>query len=1294
MADASLTTVINVQLRTKGAKASANQVTTVATALQKAGKSVEQFEAELLRLQKMPRAISALSDASQFLYKNLANSGEAANMSADGARRYARELANVHNECLRVIQSLGYSEKEANKVALIMTWLTSQTKRFTDRTNQLVPAVQGETLVFNEQCKALTEVLALFKAVSAENGETVISEERLTTALGTTNLTLRQKIRNALKSADTLSNLNKITNTLTATFKRCASALRQMSTVINRSNSVVNKAAVAFRRTYSMMRAILFTGLIFGGLFKSWFELSAGFAEVNHMLYTVNASLYDGARSVSILTDGTIKFAEAIKVVDEETGKVVKEITELAGTEEDLKHLVTATDMFGNQLSDALYYDNAETAKSFQDVIDYLDEIAYKMELDPTNLKQTYAQFLGMAQSAGMATDHANALALSMTELTYDLASLWDVPFETAAQRMRSALAGITRAVQQFGLDVSKASMDAWLLKHGIDASYNSLSRADKMMAIYLKMMENTDAAQGDLARSALQPANMFRFLKEQAGLAARQLGGAIFPIMTAIIPLFIRAAQAVQAFAASLRGWLGVHLGKWYNDAVEDWNSYLSNLGMNNNQPWLEDLDEDLEDTAAGFGSASDAAKDFKKQLLGFDEINNLTETEKGGSGGGGGIGGIDWDAYNFDFDDIWGRWDDNVRVQIEAAADIIYDVIHKALVKAFGETTVARVEIWWDRFKRVLAGDKSLERYLEKTFGINVDPILEDLKQKWDNIRSFFSADGGEMFAKFIRTLLRIIGFLQDMGDLAIEAFEWILTEIDKVPDEDIQKFLDGLARGFRDVWEVIRDHVIPMIERLIDILGDGDAGTLGERVAKFGAFFAIFNGLAPILQPVLTVLGGIVKAVMALLTLKLPSWLTKLLGAKTVGGGVVKGIATGVSKAVKSIGLAGANIIGKGAGGTLLKSIGTTLGEVAGPIAATLAAVAGIGYGTYKAAGYSQSKLGVGFTGFDPTDPGAALRMAGNLKGLEGMYEGTLNGMSESMTSFAQDMYDSWEEMSTHPELYALSMKDAFRDCWDSEQELQANTSRVFGGINTIIGNSKQSMLDYAAATSTSGGVATESANALAQSVTGKFNEITASASDTVNGVNNSFKTFLNENTLYSQMMNVGSQTIKGFKQGVSNEAWNLSSWFNSNFGNMINNIKAKLDIHSPSGVMAEIGEYFMEGFNVGVSDELPTVLGTLNSFVADAVTTMKMGAIETSDLTKSITPSITTQANIALTNQNNDLMTASQIEIGLLREQNGLLAQLLEKEFGVSLDGNMLAASINKASRVQGRPLVWA
>lgn len=104
-----------------------------------------------------------------------------------------------------------------------------------------------------------------------------------------------------------------------------------------------------------------------------------------------------------------------------------------------------------------------------------------------------------------------------------------------------------------------------------------------------------------------------------------------IAPGLEWLIGIFEKIARLVMAAANAVSRFFAILGGKSTYTAVE----------------WADYSAKATDDYGQSIGKATDEAKEFKRQLMGFDEINNLTAQGDGGSGGGG--GGASGGGFNF---------------------------------------------------------------------------------------------------------------------------------------------------------------------------------------------------------------------------------------------------------------------------------------------------------------------------------------------------------------------------------------------------------------------------------------------------------------------------------------------------------------------------------------------------------------------------------------------------------------------------------------------------------------------
>ena len=139
-------------------------------------------------------------------------------------------------------------------------------------------------------------------------------------------------------------------------------------------------------------------------------------------------------------------------------------------------------------------------------------------------------------------------------------------------------------------------------------------------------MLDQSKVAWGDLANTINQPANQFRMLKNNIKATGMMIGKLFMPMVSAVLPYLNAMTMAIK----DLVQWIGDLFGiKWDNN----------NIAAPDNSGW-DNLEEDVNDTAGAIDKATDAQKKFNKQLMGFDELNNISKNEKDSADGNKGNG------------------------------------------------------------------------------------------------------------------------------------------------------------------------------------------------------------------------------------------------------------------------------------------------------------------------------------------------------------------------------------------------------------------------------------------------------------------------------------------------------------------------------------------------------------------------------------------------------------------------------------------------------------------------------
>ena len=356
-----------------------------------------------------------------------------------------------------------------------------------------------------------------------------------------------------------------------------------------------------------------------------------------------------------------------------------------------------------------------------------------------TNVKQA-------AQGAERATSEAakgvqrlsNAAAKGRSPLDNFVSSLKRIAFY---RFIRSIIKAITQALQE-GLQ------NAYQFSSGMDGSAGRFAAA----------MDSMKAAGGTM--------------KNQLGAAFISLLAIIAPIVNAIISLITALASALSQLFGAFTG------GTW--------------LKATDNAQGLAD--------ACGGGAA--AAKEWKNQLLGFDEINRLEAPNDGGGGGGGGMASA---AGMFEEKELTGFF---ARLH-EKIEELKKDLDFEPLKNAWDKLTAAV-----ERFLGVLEGrfwflwDTLLVPFAHWTIEEALPLLIEDLALAFDLLSTILEKTE-PYWRDFIENFVKPFAeWDMDRITTGLEGIGTVLQTIIDLLNGDItvKSFFENFSLGIGDVTDML--------------------------------------------------------------------------------------------------------------------------------------------------------------------------------------------------------------------------------------------------------------------------------------------------------------------------------------------------------------------------------------------------------------------------------------------------------------------------------------------------------
>lgn len=279
----------------------------------------------------------------------------------------------------------------------------------------------------------------------------------------------------------------------------------------------------------------------------------------------------------------------------------------------------------------------------------YADTVRDALGIDPSGWIRTQGVFNTLIEGFGVGAEQAAYMSQNLTQLTYDIASFYNLSISDAEKKIQSAVAGELEPVRRLGYDLSQNALTAIAqnpkyygettysvneLTGALEANstaledntirtianFNELTQGEKVQLRYIALMTQVQEAQGDMARTLNDPANQMRIFKEQLTMTSRALGNVFIPALNEVMPYLIAFFRVVEEGLQRLAAWAGFELP-----------DMSDRMSVSDDVPYYENIVEST-------GRAAKNAKKMKDYMIGIDELNVLRPDDSTTSGGGSG--------------------------------------------------------------------------------------------------------------------------------------------------------------------------------------------------------------------------------------------------------------------------------------------------------------------------------------------------------------------------------------------------------------------------------------------------------------------------------------------------------------------------------------------------------------------------------------------------------------------------------------------------------------------------------
>ncbi len=256
--------------------------------------------------------------------------------------------------------------------------------------------------------------------------------------------------------------------------------------------------------------------------------------------------------------------------------------------------------------------------------------------LGQTVTKKYVGTFGAMSKAFGFTNKEALAMSETLTGLTGDVASFYNLKPDEAYTKLKSVFTGETESLKDLGVVMTQNALDQYAMANGYGKTTAKMSEQEKVALRYRFVMDKLSLAQGDFARTSDSWANQTRVLSLRFNELKATLGQGFINIFTPIVKGINWVLSGLQVLANAFKKFTEMIFG---------------NAGGDNGSSAVADLASDAATASDAVGnigkSAKKSAKDLKS-LASFDTAQVLkTDKDDSSSGAGSGLG----DLGSFDF-------------------------------------------------------------------------------------------------------------------------------------------------------------------------------------------------------------------------------------------------------------------------------------------------------------------------------------------------------------------------------------------------------------------------------------------------------------------------------------------------------------------------------------------------------------------------------------------------------------------------------------------------------------------
>ena len=759
-------------------------------------------------------------------------------------------------------------------------------------------------------------------------------------------------------------------------------------------------------------------------------------------------------------------------------------------------------------------------------------------------------------------------------------------------------LGGSFKTLLKYGLGIRSLYVLFNKLRNAIKEGFSNLRQYDSALNGSLTAVSNATTQ-----------------LKNSVAAAISPLANALLPLLTTIISRISETISLLGAFFAMLSG------KSTFVKATEVQEGYADSLN-----------------------NSAGAAKNLRKQLAGFDELNTLSGDNSGGGGGGAGAGVGDMFTT------------EEIPIEVSNFVDRLKEAWLNADFSDMGRALGKKISDAFETAGNFI--DSPDVKSVAQRLVLSVTSLINGLGEgiEWANIGNAFT-NGFNLVIRSIDTFWSTLNTAQwgkGLGDALntiVNGIQWVTLghaigeRLNRALDFaynllttfDFLKFGTQIATSFNhtistidwsEVAGTISSAVTGGLDFLIGLIEGINWQQLGDKVYTVVSEIDWTNIVEKVFELLGSIIGGLAGFFWGVLKNAWTSIKSYFSGKiEEMGGDIVGGILKGILDA-------------------LLNITGWLYEHVFLPI----------WNGVKKAFGISSPSKKMAEIGRD-------------------IIQGMINGIAEKFTALLANIKQKWETVKTQT-----------REKWEQVRSAVAEKAEnIRATLSTKFESAKSSVVS--------------AVETLRSNTINKFIELRTNIADKMSAITSVLKGI--------SWSSIGSNLVAGLKQGIVDNWNSLLSKVGSLASKVTDKVKSVFGIKSPSRVFRdEIGKMIPEGLAIGVEakeDDAIDAINSMSNAMVAAATDFKLPDIITGKVlpySMSGNPSqrstmqdlVDTLKSGGIADTLSAILSTASQEISELRTQNELLTQLLNKQLVIQPSaslGRIVAQSTAQYNKVVGR-----